>query len=303
MKHYDNSGAVMVCEQSKNAVVTFSSGESRAKKAASGKRKGSPQLGIVSLVGAGPGDPDLLTLKALRVIEQADVIIYDNLVSQEIRALFPRSAESIYVGKRKGAHSFSQSEINQLLVAKSRQGLTVCRLKGGDAFVFGRGGEEMLLLKEQGIDVQIVPGITAAAGCSSYAGIPLTHRGLAQGCTFITAHAEKELDIKWRALAELDHTLVFYMGLSKAQLIESELLQAGLAKETPVALIENGCCPEQRVITGTLSELADLVVDHQIKSPALIMVGKVVALAQQLQWVKQQRSIDSAIHQLSQLSA
>jgi len=289
----------MTVQESKSAVVRFNSGEMRAKKSAPEQRNNRPQSGIVSLVGAGPGDPDLLTLKALRVIEQAEVIIYDNLVSQAIRGLFPRTAESIYVGKIKGAHSFSQSDINQLLIDKSQQGLNVCRLKGGDAFVFGRGGEEMLRLKEQGIDVQIVPGITAAAGCSSYAGIPLTHRGLAQGCTFITAHGEKELDIKWRALAELDHTLVFYMGLSKAQLIETELLQAGLARETPVALIENGCCPEQRVITGSLSELASLVTAHQIKSPALIMVGKVVALAQQLQWVNQQRSIESVINQLS----
>ncbi|MFT6986688.1 MAG: uroporphyrin-III C-methyltransferase [Psychromonas sp.] len=286
----------MIFEENKSAVVTFSSSQIRAKNAALSKLKNRSQLGMVSLVGAGPGDPDLLTLKALRVIEQADVIVYDNLVSHEIRALFPHATESIYVGKIKGAHSYNQSKINQLLIDKSRQGLTVCRLKGGDPFVFGRGGEEMLLLKEQGIDVQIVPGITAAAGCSSYAGIPLTHRGLAQGCTFITGHAEKELAIKWHALAELDHTLVFYMGLSKAALIEKELLQAGLAKNTPVALIENGCCPEQRVITGSLSELASLVVLHQIKSPSLIMVGKVVALVQQ-------RSVDSAIDQLSQLTA
>ncbi|WP_413699166.1 uroporphyrinogen-III C-methyltransferase [Psychromonas sp. KJ10-10] len=181
-------------------------------------------LGEVFLVGAGPGDPDLLTLKALKVIQKADVIVFDNLVSQEIRELFPVNSECLYVGKMKGAHSYSQSEINQLLIEKAQQGLSVCRLKGGDAFVFGRGGEEMLLLKEQGINVQIVPGITVSAGCSSYAGIPLTHRGLAQGCTFVTAHGEKELDIQWECLAKLKHTLVFYMGLSKASMIESQLV-------------------------------------------------------------------------------
>ncbi len=289
----------MVFEKSKSAVVTFTSSDIRPKKTISINSKNHCQLGMVSLVGAGPGDPDLLTLKALRVIEQSDVIIYDNLVSQEIRQLFPRDAETLYVGKIKGDHSYSQSDINQLLIEKSRQGLTVCRLKGGDAFVFGRGGEEMLLLKKQGIEVQIVPGITAAAGCSSYAGIPLTHRGLAQGCTFVTAHAEKELDIQWQALAKLDHTLVFYMGLSKVLMIETQLIQAGLAKTTPVAVIENGCCPQQRVITGDINQLASLVAKHQIKSPSLIMVGKVVALAEQLQWVQQQNCIDSVINQLS----
>jgi uroporphyrin-III C-methyltransferase len=256
-------------------------------------------LGIVSLVGAGPGDPELLTVKALRVIQQADVIVYDNLVSLEIRALFPASTEKLYAGKMKGLHTLTQSEINQLLTEKASQGLNVCRLKGGDAFVFGRGGEEMLALKAQGITVEIVPGITAAAGCSSYAGIPLTHRGLSQGCTFVTAHGEKELSIKWQALANLDHTLVFYMGLSKAQLIETQLIEAGLDRNTSVAFIENGCCPEQRVITGTLEQLASLVTKHQIKSPSLIMVGKVVALAEQLQWIRNQSSIDSAINQLS----
>ncbi len=203
------------------------------------------------------------------------------------------------MGKKKGQHSFTQIQINQLLIDKAQQGLNICRLKGGDAFVFGRGGEEMLQLKAMDIAVDLVPGITAAAGCSSYAGIPLTHRGLAQGCTFITAHAEKELAVQWSALTGLQHTLVFYMGLSKAALIECELLKAGMPSSTPVAFIENGCCPEQRVITSTLDQLASLVSLHQIQSPALIVVGKVVALAEQLQWVGQQSSIDSVINQLS----
>ena len=286
----------MFLKKSTGDVVLLTANGTHAYK---GKKNNLSPLGLVSLVGAGPGDPDLLTVKALRVIEQADVIVYDNLVSAQIRTLFPDSAEQLYVGKIKGAHSLKQAEINQLLIEKAQQGLNVCRLKGGDAFVFGRGGEEMLELKALGIEVQIVPGITAAAGCSSYAGIPLTHRGLAQGCTFVTAHAEKELSIKWQALAALDHTLVFYMGLSKAGLIETQLIQAGLDQNTPVAFIENGCCPEQRVITGTLQQLASLVNEHQIKSPALIMVGKVVALSEQLQWLDQQVNIESAINQLS----
>ena len=257
------------------------------------------KTGFVSLVGAGPGDPDLLTIKALRTIESVDVIVYDNLVSKEIRALFPKRALLIYVGKSKNNHSFQQSEINQLLINKAKQGYSVCRLKGGDAFVFGRGAEEMLLLKAEGITVEIVPGITAATGCSSYAGIPLTHRGLSQGCTFVTAHAEKKLEIKWQALANLDHTLIFYMGLTKASMIEQQLLGAGLDPKTPVAFIENGCKPEQRVIKGSLKMLSSLVDTHQICSPSLIMIGKVVALSEQLQWIEQQNTIENAVRQLS----
>lgn len=240
--------------------------------------------GRVSLVGAGPGDPDLLTVKALRTIQQADVIVFDRLVSPAIRALFPTGTPTIYVGKAKHRHSVPQQEINSLLIAKARQGLDICRLKGGDAFVFGRGGEEMLELHQAGIETCLVPGITAASGCTSYAGIPLTHRGLAQGCTLVTAHAEKELDLNWASLARLDHTLVFYMGLTQAGLIAGELTRAGMRAGTPVALIENGCCPQQRVIQGTLSELETLVSRHQVQSPALIVVGTVVSLAAQLQW-------------------
>ncbi|EAS43255.1 uroporphyrinogen-III C-methyltransferase [Photobacterium profundum] len=246
--------------------------------------KESPFSGKVSLVGAGPGDPDLLTLKALRVIQQADLILFDRLVSKEICQLFPSSTPALYVGKAKDRHSVPQDEINELLVTKAQQGLNICRLKGGDAFVFGRGGEEMLRLMQEGIEVELVPGITAAAGCTSYAGIPLTHRGLSQGCTFVTAHAEKELDIRWDSLALLDHTLVFYMGLSKASLIAEELIKSGLDSNTPAALIENGCCPKQRVVRGKLNELAELVTEHDVKSPALIVIGKVVDLADQLQW-------------------
>lgn len=260
--------------------------------------------GKVWLVGAGPGDPDLLTLKAMRSIEQADLILFDNLVSQEIRDLFPASTPAFYVGKIKDAHSIPQDELNELLVEKAQAGLNVCRIKGGDAFVFGRGGEEMLRLKQANISVELVPGITAAAGCTSYAGIPLTHRGVSQGCTFVTAHAEKELGINWSSLAQMQHTLVFYMGLSKAAMIRDNLVNAGLSASTPAALIENGCCPQQRVIRGQLHELADLVEREQVQSPALIVVGEVVNLADQLDWFKELPTEDTASKkQIQKLSA
>lgn len=242
------------------------------------------QQGKVSLVGAGPGDPDLLTVKALGVIQTADIILYDRLVSDAIRGLFPAHCQSIYVGKVKDRHSLSQNKITALILEKAQQGLHVCRLKGGDSFVFGRGSEEMLRLKNSGIEVELVPGITAASGCTSYAGIPLTHRGLSQGCTFITGHAEHELKLNWQALATLDHTLVFYMGLSQTVLIQRELCRAGLDVSTPMAFIENGCSSQQRVVMSTVAEMAAMPSIHNIKSPALIVVGKTVALAEQLQW-------------------
>jgi len=240
--------------------------------------------GFVSLVGAGPGDPDLLTVKALRVIQTADIILFDRLVSEEIRELFPKSTPALYVGKAKDRHSIPQNELNQLLVEKAKQGFHVCRLKGGDSFVFGRGGEEMLEAKAAGVDVEIVPGITAAAGCTSYAGIPLTHRGLTQGCSFVTAHGEKDLDANWQSLVGSGHTLVFYMGLSRVQMISDELQAAGMPAHMPVALIENGCCPQQRVVRGTLIELSKLAEQERVQSPALIVVGKVVDLADKLDW-------------------
>lgn len=239
--------------------------------------------GKVWLVGAGPGDAELLTLKALRAIESADIIFFDQLVSAEIRALFPAGTPALYVGKAKNHHSIAQEDLNQLLVQQAQLGLTVCRIKGGDPFVFGRGGEELLELRKAGIDADVIPGITSASGCSTYANIPLTHRGLAQGCTFVTAHAEKTLDLNWAALAQLNHTLVFYMGLTRAEVINSNLLNHGMATTTPVAIIENGCRRNQRVIIGALCDLADLVEQENVQSPALIIVGQVVGLAEQLQ--------------------
>jgi len=254
------------------------------------------QAGRVALVGAGPGDPDLLTVKALREIQQADFIMYDRLVSEDIRALFPAGVPAMYVGKAKSNHSVPQEQLNQLLVEKAQQGLNVCRVKGGDSFVFGRGGEEMIELKQAGIDVCLVPGITAAAGATSYSGIPLTHRGVSQGCTFVTAHGkpveggEPELDVCWKSLAGLKHTLVFYMGLSRAGMISRELTHAGLSASTPVALIEKGCCKDQRLVRGQLHELVELVEREQVQSPALIVVGEVVNLADQLDWFAQEQA-------------
>lgn len=259
--------------------------------------------GCVTLVGAGPGDPDLLTIKALRAIESADLILFDRLVSPEIRAMFPVGVPALYVGKAMANHSIPQEELNQLLVKKARQGLNIVRLKGGDSFVFGRGGEEMLALKQAGIRVEVVPGITAGAGATCYAGIPLTHRGLSQGCTFLTAQGEHDLNIDWPSLVKCDHTLVFYMGLSQAAMVETSLLNAGMDAEMPVALIENGSCKNQRVIKGVLKELSHRVIAENVQSPALIVVGRVVALSEQLQWFEEMVSPLSGQTDLTKMSA
>lgn len=247
----------------------------------SGKKESS--FGKVWLVGSGPGDPELLTIKAFRAIEGADIIFFDQLVSAEIRELFPKATPAFYVGKEKNNHSIAQNDINQLLINKAQSGLKVCRIKGGDPFVFGRGGEELLELRAAGVDAEVIPGITAASGCSTYANIPLTHRGLSQGCTFVTAHAEKTLDVNWQSLAQLNHTLVFYMGVTRADTIASELCKAGLASTTPAAVIENGCRDNQRVLSASITELPDLILRNAVKSPALIIVGEVVSLADKLQ--------------------
>lgn len=241
------------------------------------------RLGKVWLVGAGPGDAELLTVKALRAITTADIIFYDYLVSAEIRALFPTNIPAHYVGKAKNQHSIAQEDLNQLLVKQAQLGLTVCRIKGGDPFVFGRGGEELLELRTAGIEAEVIPGITSASGCSTYADIPLTHRGLSQGCTFVTGHAEKSLDVNWDALAQLKHTLVFYMGLTRADEISAKLLAGGLAADTPVAIIENGCRKDQRDIISTLKEFPAAVLREHVQSPALIIVGEVVRMKEKLQ--------------------
>jgi len=239
--------------------------------------------GKVWLVGAGPGDAELLTVKALRAINSADIIFYDQLVSEEICALFPKNTPALYVGKVKNNHSIPQEDLNLLLVNQAQLGLNVCRIKGGDPFVFGRGGEELLALRRAGVEAEVIPGITSASGCSTYADIPLTHRGIAQGCTFVTGHAEKTLDVNWSALAQLNHTLVFYMGLTRAGDISANLLAGGLAADTPVAIIENGCRKDQRDIISDLKNFPEAVLREHVKSPALIIVGHVVSLKEQLQ--------------------
>lgn len=235
--------------------------------------------GKVWIVGAGPGDPDLLTIKALRAIQSADLILFDQLVSPAIRSLFPAAVPAFHVGKVKGHHSIRQSDLNNLLIKKAREGKHVCRLKGGDPFVFGRGGEELQALVCAGIEAEVVPGVTAASGAATYSSIPLTHRGVSQGCTFVTGHGEKSLDIQWRALAELKHTIVFYMGLSNATLIRKNLLANGMCESTPVALIENGCRENQRTIQSHLGDLLADIEKNKVQAPALIVIGDVVKLA------------------------
>ena len=270
----------------------------------SGKQRRAPKSkGRVFLIGAGPGDPELMTMKAGKCLQISDVIVYDKLVSQEIINTLPSGKQLIYVGKAKGQHSATQHDINQLLIRYALAGETVSRLKGGDSFVFGRGAEEMLALHSRGIETEVVPGITAASGCTSYAGIPLTHRGLSQGCCFITAHAEKSLQINWQALALLKQTLVFYMGLSKLELICRQLLHAGMSASTPVAVIEKGCTVQQRVIQGQLSDIQACVAGQSVQSPALIVVGEVVTLAKQLAWFEPQSQDHDDHTPLQQLSA
>jgi uroporphyrin-III C-methyltransferase/precorrin-2 dehydrogenase/sirohydrochlorin ferrochelatase len=236
--------------------------------------------GQVAIVGAGPGDPDLLTLGALRLLQRADAVVYDKLVGPQILDYARRDAERIYVGKSKANHSMSQDRINALLVRLAGEGKRVVRLKGGDPFVFGRGGEELDHLTRPGVAVEVVPGITAAAGCAGALGIPLTLRGVSQAVTLVTGHGrDGEPELDWAALARLDQTLAIYMGVTTAGLVAGRLIDHGLAPGTPVAVIENGTLPEQKTVTGTLAELDSLVRTGGITGPALIIVGRVVSQA------------------------
>jgi len=241
---------------------------------------------LISLVGAGPGDPDLLTLKAYKLLQQADVIVYDRLVSQGILDLIPHGTKMVYVGKASGKHHMNQDEINQLLVNLAKPGRKIVRLKGGDPFIFGRGSEEAQFLVKHNIDFEYVPGITSASACSAYAGIPLTHRGVASSVRLITGHcrSDKPLDLNWKSLADENTTLVFYMGLASLPQLRDELINAGLPAETPAAAVENGTSNVQRRCLSTLDKLPSDIIAMSIQTPALIIIGKVVNFAEDLDW-------------------
>ena len=241
--------------------------------------------GKVWLVGAGPGDADLLTVKAARLIASANAIVYDHLVGEGVRALFPAHSRHIYVGKKASRHTLKQEEINQLLVELAAEGLAVVRLKGGDPFIFGRGGEELEILQASGVPFEVVPGVTAAAGCAAYAGFPLTHREHAQSVTFVTGHLKDgSVNLDWPALARPGQTVVFYMGIGAAEQICQQMIAHGLPSLTPAAVIRKGTLPEQQTLLATLGTLPQRIAESGIKPPALIVVGSVVNLHDKLNW-------------------
>lgn len=250
--------------------------------------------GEVYLVGGGPGNPDLLTFRALRLMQQADVVVHDRLVSQEVLDMARRDAQRIYVGKERDNHEMPQESINHLLVRLAQEGKRVLRLKGGDPFIFGRGGEEIETLAEHGIPFQVVPGITAASGVASYAGIPLTHRDHAQSCVFVTGHLKDgSMDLDWDALARQNQTIVIYMGLLGLPVLCRELIAHGLPRSMPAAIVQQGTTVNQRVLTGTLDSLPALTAGAKLKPPTLIIVGSVVTLHEKLSWFKTETSDDT----------
>lgn len=249
---------------------------------------------IVYLVGAGPGDPDLLTVKALRLLQTAEVVVYDRLVSDEVLDLIPAGATRIFAGKASRRQGVPQEEINDMLVRLAREGRSVVRLKGGDPFVFGRGSEEAVHLVENGIPFEVVPGVTAAIACAAYSGIPLTHRGLAKSVRVITGHRRdnRALDFDWPSLADGETTLVVYMGLANLGLIARELMEAGAESDRPAAAIYRGSTPDQRVVHGTLETLAERVGDAGLTAPTLVIIGEVASLGETLAWFEPARAGD-----------
>ncbi len=245
--------------------------------------------GVVYLVGAGPGDPDLLTVRATRLMRHVDAVVYDYLVSEAVLALVDPRAERIYAGKRQGCHALSQDEINALLVALARRGKRVLRLKGGDPFIFGRGGEECEFLFAHGVPFEVVPGVTSASGASCYAGIPLTHRDCARAVVFATGHLKDgSADLDWDALARPGQTVVIYMGITRLAEICRELVAHGASPDLPAAAIERATTAQQRVVTATLATLAERVATAGVRPPALIVVGEVVKLRARLDWLAAQ---------------
>ena len=243
------------------------------------------EAGKVWLIGAGPGDPDLLTVKAARLIAKANVLVYDHLVGDSIMKLAQPDARLIYAGKEASKHTLPQDAINQLLVELAREGLSVVRLKGGDPFIFGRGGEELETLVASGIPFEVVPGVTAAAGCAAYSGFPLTHRDHAQSVTFVTGHLKDgSVNLDWPALARPCHTIVFYMGIGAATEICRQMISHGLPATTPAAVVRNGTLPDQQTLLATLGTLPERITESKIKPPALIIVGSVVSLHEKLSW-------------------
>lgn len=251
--------------------------------------RGSAVPGAVYLVGAGPGDPELLTLRALRIIGEADVLVYDHLVSQPILDLARPEAERLYAGKERGNHSVPQDDLNLLLVKLAKQNKRVVRLKGGDPYTFGRGGEEVETLKEHGVPFEVVPGITAAAGVAAFAGIPLTHRNYAQACVFVTGHLKDgSMNLNWSALAQPNQTVVFYMGLKGLAVICDNLIRHGRSPDTPMALVQQATTPRQKEFIGTLGSMLKVIENQEIKAPTLIVVGEVVQLHKQFSWFEPQ---------------